>query len=135
MQVKAVCLPFRLHPSAFILSLHPLVGDSRLDLDGNFADVLLARRAHRLLDRLRRLRGLARARLDDNLVVDDVDGLRARALQTVVQQPKRTFDDVSRTPLNGRILAAALGERGGLTVFGVEVEAEEATGDGARRGA
>src|SRR5438270_23333 len=39
------------------------------------------------------------------------------------------------TALHGRIFAVALGERGGLLVFGVEVEAEEAARDRARGGA
>ena len=60
---------FRIHH----FSLHPFVGDLRLDLDGNFPDVFRARSAHRLLDRLCSLFRVGCARLHNYLVVDYVD--------------------------------------------------------------
>ena len=42
-----------LSPQSSVLLFHPLVGDLRLNFDGDFLDVLLARRAHRVFNFLR----------------------------------------------------------------------------------
>src|SRR5215208_282421 len=80
-------------------SLHPLVRDRRLDLDGDGADVLLAGGAHRVLDDLGELLRFALRALDDDLVVHDVDDHGVRPLQTVVQESERALDDVRRGTL------------------------------------